>query len=367
MPIYVEAKGIGFDGNPLFSHAYLVYVPIGQENNYAVWRTIGAYPTEAEEALDFFGSNTSLNAEFIDDPLSAERSKDAWNIGVFDGSDVSQVADDLDKAEADVTVAEMVSAGYGGDGGSAAISRSRTLVYEGADEAAAWASMIVTASDLSNQYTYRVVDLDGGDWTMFGPTVNSNSFIASVLRHEENASNGRQMLAFGTRDTEPGEQTWLGLTGADRLDQTVGSAAVPPTRDLFGGGGADTLLGGDDGAESNPIYLVAEDDLDQDSIVGGSGHDILVGYYNQNELSQSDILLGGSGNDSMFVVDPDIARPGGIPDPESDPPLSGGRDFAHEGTVSGIGGLVDGGAGADLLSFRYIAGSVLNRPGFAGG
>ena len=142
---------------------------------------------------------------------------------------------------------------------------------------------------------------------------------------------------------------------------------MPPTRDLFGGGGADTLLGGDDGAESNPIYLVAEDDLDQDSIVGGSGHDILVGYYNQNELSQSDILLGGSGNDSMFVVDPDIARPGGIPDPESDPPLSGGRDFAHEGTVSGIGGLVDGGAGADLLSFRYIAGSVLNRPGFAGG
>lgn len=43
MPIYVEARNVQDFGGVLGGHMYLVYVPIGEENNYAAWKTIGAF------------------------------------------------------------------------------------------------------------------------------------------------------------------------------------------------------------------------------------------------------------------------------------------------------------------------------------
>lgn len=43
MPIFVESRGILFNFNETARHEYLVYVPEGQETNYAAWRDLEAF------------------------------------------------------------------------------------------------------------------------------------------------------------------------------------------------------------------------------------------------------------------------------------------------------------------------------------
>lgn len=362
MPIYIEAKGIEVEANPFASHSYLLYVPIGENDNYAAWRTIGAYPLEV--GIDGVGSGSLLDGDFIDYTFADEDSEDGWTINLFSNGDISAVATSLAKPEAEVTVADMVASGYGLTGGVAADARSREVVYLGTDafdEGNIWNSMVETAIDISEEYTYRVVDLIGGDPFLFGPTVNSNSFVTSLLRHE--ATEGTDILAFETSDITPGDLTWLGTTGADYLDATLDRPNGEEARDLFGGKGVDKLIGGNDGSATNEIYLVAGDDFDQDDVRGGAGEDILVGYFNQSDLGRSDKLHGGDGDDTFHALSPDTMLPGGIP------PLSGARrdpaavdmeDAAYKngGQAAGSGGQIDGGADYDILDLTAVWGGV---------
>ncbi|MCW3784205.1 hypothetical protein [Defluviimonas salinarum] len=75
MPIYVASRNI--DNIPFmpFNHEYLVYIPLGEENNYAAWLTIGAFPS-VEPELPLFGTGTNLAAIEIGGAL--RESDDAW-------------------------------------------------------------------------------------------------------------------------------------------------------------------------------------------------------------------------------------------------------------------------------------------------
>lgn len=159
MPIYVESKGIRFDGNLVARHEYLVYAPVGEELNYAAWRTIGAYPSDGA----YTGAGFLLNAEFVNKPLSA--SEDTWLTDSFDD-------------DRGMTVEQLVAAGFGDE---AANDRYRELVYTGPDEAAIWSQLGAYADAHDNIFTYKTVDIPFGD-IVWGPTVNSNSFITSLFR-----------------------------------------------------------------------------------------------------------------------------------------------------------------------------------------
>lgn len=349
MPIFIEAKPIAFGSNPFASHAYLVYVPAGEEENYDAWKTIGAYPSGG--GTDSFGSNTLLNGEFIDSPLNITEAKDRWLVSLFESSQIAEVASELGIGEDSVTVSDLVNAGYGD---TASGKRERTLVYEGSDEFNVWASMVSIAHSLDDEFTYKVVDAVGGNSTVFGPTVNSNSFVTSVLRHEDLA--GKDILAFETSVNEPGNLTWLGTDGDDHLDGSASLANGEQARDLFGGKGSDTLIGANVGILgnlTNPIYLVAGDDFDKDNVQGGNGRDVIVGYYNHGDLSNSDVLKGGGGKDEFVVIDPDLAKPGGIPDLQA-AFNAVSQDFSFSGTPVGSGGFIDGGDGDDTLSYEYV-------------
>ncbi|MDU9004543.1 Ig-like domain-containing protein [Sedimentitalea todarodis] len=329
MPIYIESKGIQFDGNILARHEYLVYVPIGEELNYAAWTTIGAYPTSTANT----GAGSLLNAEFVDDPLSV--SKDAWLTSSFD--------DDLG-----LTVEQLVAAGHGDE---AAQDRRRELVFAGPEEQNVWAALQAAAVARDDIFTYKTVDLPGGD-LFWGPTVNSNSFVTSILRSV--SETGYDILAFETALNEPGNETWIGTGNADVMNANTVFAAGDQVYALYGGQGADYLT---NASGTHDVVIVAGDDFDRDNVLGGSGDDTIVGYYNQNDLGQSDNLSGGGGDDVFIVVDPSITLTGGIPDLDADP-RAAGLDFTHDGTPVGSGGLVNGGEGFDILDYRYITGPV---------
>ncbi|MEO9781512.1 MAG: M10 family metallopeptidase C-terminal domain-containing protein [Sedimentitalea sp.] len=329
MPIYIESKGIQFDGNIFARHEYLVYVPPGEELNYAAWTTIGAYPT----SLANTGAGSLLNAEFVNDPLSV--SKDAWLTSNFD--------DDLG-----MTVEELVAAGHGDE---AAQDRRRELVFSGSEEGAVWAALQTAANARDDIFIYKTVDIPGGD-LFWGPTVNSNSFVTSILRSV--SESGYDILAFETALNEPGNQTWIGTANADAMNASTVFAAGDQVHALYGGEGADNLT---NASGSHDVVIVAGDDYDRDVVLGGTGDDTIAGYYNQNDLSRSDSLSGGGGDDVFIVVDPSITLAGGIPDLDAARDAAGG-DFTHDGTVVGSGGLIDGGDGFDILDYRYITGPV---------
>jgi len=334
MPIYIESKGIGFVENGLARHEYLVYVPEGQELNYDTWKTIGAFPSDPS-GLDGAGSGSLLNALLVDEFFGSVISRDAWT------------TDEFHYQIPDATVADYVAAGFGSDLESA---RHRELVYEGANESAIWASLSGTANNLDDQYTYKVVDLPGSsNNVVYGPTVNSNSFISSLLRHE--AAKGTPIGAFETNLNEPGNQTWLGTTGNDVLDANNPLSVGDGISDLFGGNGADTLIAG-----TNNSYLVAGKDMVTDTLTGNTGDDILVGYFNQNDLGQSDQMTGGDGDDKFFIIDPETALAGGIPDIQNMTPAEG--VFTHAADQEDLAPVIDGGDGHDTLDYSYLHGNV---------
>ena len=334
MPIYIESKGIGLVGNPLARHEYLVYVPEGQELNYEAWKTIGAFPSDPS-GLDGAGSGSNLNALFVDAIFGAANSRDAWTIDEFHFPIVG------------ATVADRVAAGAGPELEAA---RQRELVYEGADEASIWASLSSTANILDDLYTYKVVDLIGAsNSVVYGPTVNSNSFISSLLRHE--ATKGTPIGAFETNLNEPGNQTWLGSNANDVLDGRTQFASGDKAQDLFGGGGADWLIAG-----TGNSYLVAGKDTDRDTLIGNTGDDVLVGYFNQADLAASDQMSGGAGYDEFVIIDPDSALPGGIPDISGVPAAP--TNFVHDSSEDGLSVLIDGGAGYDVLDYSFLTNDV---------
>jgi len=346
MPIYIESKGIGFNSNTLARHEYLVYVPDGQELNYDAWKTIGAYPTGGPNDLDGFGSGTLLDAEFVDSFLSALESKDKWTTGDF------PIVSGL------FTVQELVAAGLGG---IAAGNRARELVYEGTDEAVIWSELSSIALSLDDQFTYKVIDLFGvSNDVVFGPTLNSNSFITSILRLA--SLDGINIQAFETDLNEPGNETWLGDATDNVMDANTVFASGDQVDALFGGQGSDLLIGTDFGTSSSPFYLVGGDDYDVDTLEGGDGTDYLVGYFNQADAASSDVFLAGGGDDWIIIIDPVFAAAGGLPD------LSFELDGSSASFIGspGPGGTLSGGEGFDILDFRNLNGSVVFDAGVVG-
>nr|MDJ0825827.1 Ig-like domain-containing protein [Rhodobacter sp.] len=334
MPIYVESRGVIFNGQSIAEHQYLVYVPLGQEDNYDAWLTIGAFPDD----------DGLLFGQYIDVPLSSSVGDDTWTISDFHGDSINIVATQTGNFP---TVQDMVTAGYAHE---AAASRARETVFDGGsltNEDTFWNSLVAYANDLSLTYNYLALDAFG-----FGPTLNSNSFVSSVLRWA--AVNGAQIDNLQTAPYTPGAETWLGLPSNDVMNANVSFAGAADVEHLAGGDGADTLIG-----NSGDNFLIAGDDADIDVLNGGGGTDVLVGYFNQADLGSSDAMNGGEGSDTIYVVDPALWLPGGIPDLQVEAGTPG-FDFTHNGTLQGTGGFVDGGTGPglDKLDYRYVAGPV---------
>ena len=327
MPIYIESKGIGYIGDPFARHEYLVYIPAGKELDYTAWTTIGAYPTTPSVNN---GSGSLLNAEFVNANLSD--SKDTWTV-----NDFSNVPPGMD-------VSQLVAAGYGQQ---ALAERQRQLVYAGADEAVVWGELMAAATAHDDIFTYKVVDIPLGDQIVWGPTVNSNSFITSILR--DVSLMGRDIQAFETLLNEPGNKTWLGTSSNDTIDGNHYFAAGASVWAIYGAKGADFLT---NEGSSSAITLVAGDDFDRDELRGGSGDDLLLGYFNQRDLNSSDILRGNGGADTFLILDPAWTLTGGVPD-LSKGLDDAGSDFTHNGTVRGNGGRIDGGDGYDSVDFSY--------------
>ncbi len=106
---------------------------------------------------------------------------------------------------------------------------------------------------------------------------------------------------------------------------------------LYGGMGADTLAS----TNGNDAFLVAGADEIRDTLIGNAGDDVLVGYFNQADLAESDQMSGGVGDDYFVIIDPDSALAGGIPDINGTPAAP--TNFVHGGTSSGDAVLIDGG------------------------
>ncbi len=150
-------------------------------------------------------------------------------------------------------------------------------------------------------------------------------------------------------DYFPGWRTWLGTTGADAMVMSGEMDA------LYGGKGADTLVSDSTTSDTDTHYLVAGDDDDADVMTAGLGNDILIGYYSQTDIADSDQFIGGSGDNQFIIVDPSAQLPGGIPDVLME--LTGASDaFAYDGIVAG--GVMSGGDGHDTLDYRYVNGPV---------
>jgi Ca2+-binding RTX toxin-like protein len=124
---------------------------------------------------------------------------------------------------------------------------------------------------------------------------------------------------------------------------------------LFGGTGTDQLTSNSSVINLNSHHLVAGLDFDVDVMTSGAGNDILMGYFNQADLSQSDQFIGGNGDNQFLVVDPDHALLGGIPDTLG---AFDGGTTRFNGSLNGSGGSVSGGDGYDTLSYRYVNGPV---------
>jgi hypothetical protein len=180
MPIYIEARNIGKVTDRAGGHLYLVYVPIGQEEVYTEWETIGAFPQISGISPPW----GDLQVRHIGANFSATE-EDSYTslLSVF----TSVPPEDPGYNEAVAPFLPVI-----------ATSRGRTLIASGEDledENASWASLKAAATALrtdSNpeipQYTYKAYTLDdSGPWPgLFsdevpGPAVNSNSVIATIV------------------------------------------------------------------------------------------------------------------------------------------------------------------------------------------
>lgn len=241
----------------------------------------------------------------------------------------------------------MVAAGY-----RAVLRETKTVMDTGisSEEAQAWARMVEFAQEISEKYAYRIFEP-----FVFGPTANSNSFVTSILVWSTQV--GIPVQNFETDPFTPGSETWLGLTTDDLMDAGSIPASLARIENLFGGRGADTLVG-----TSGDNYLVGGDDDDVDRLLGGAGNDTLIGRYDQSSLVRSDQFLAGAGDDHIMIVDPTRELAGGIPDTSA--AFSGtGTSAFHDGSL-GSGGVVDGGIGQDTLDFGQVDGARSIRVSF---
>jgi len=256
MPIYVESRDLDALGGFVAEHQYLVYIPVGEELNYDAWLYIGAFPDNKVTPDGSLLSGNGTTNIFFENAIA-----DRWTMGDFfsmNFDEVETVAAALGKDLLDVEVKDMVAAGYGGSAGSAAYVRQRELVSDGGE--ALWNFLVATANDISEQYTYNAEGFSGFS-DVFGPSLNSNSFISSILRLAQDE--GYDIGAFDTDANVVGNRTWLGTQGDDVLDGRIQFANGDAAQDLFGGGGADTLYAG-----TGDSYLVAGRDLDKDILIG---------------------------------------------------------------------------------------------------
>lgn len=341
MPIYVESRDLDAPGGFIAEHQYLIYVPNGKELDYDEWEYIGAFPTD--------GDGSFLTRLGTGDFLFKDADADGWKIDEFTYfSDVIVVGTLLGKDPNDVTVSEMVAAGnYTGPVESI---RHRELVNDESfqSEEDLWAYLIATADEISGEYTYNAQGITGTS-SVEGPSLNSNSFISSILKHAYVA--GHNINAFNTDANVVGSRSWLGTEADDVLDGRIQFANGHDAVDLFGGDGADTLIAG-----TSSSYLVAGADKLKDTLTGSQNNDILVGYFNQNSYAESDKMIGSGGNDKFVIIDPDAALPGGIPYKSDPAPAVTNFTYSVEDNSQYI--FIDGGSGHDTLDYSFLSNDV---------
>lgn len=198
MPIYVEARNIQNALGILGGHMYLVYVPEGEANNYDAWQTIGVFP-EIPGAFGPWGlieANRTGKGDSFDGAMR----------GATD--DYLNEISDIDPKTYKPSDAELQAI---------ALERGRKLVYSGPDEATKWTEMSQLAADMDLSYTYKAFTLIGPYYSVWGPTTNSNAFVASIIRTTTSVDPGDILPdpvpnSPVTDDRFPGWRTQFGST-----------------------------------------------------------------------------------------------------------------------------------------------------------
>lgn len=364
MPIYLEGRNVANLGGASGGHMYLVYVPIGEEDNYSAWKTIGAFPSEIAGIPGPWGT---LTVPFKGTEFEVNEGDDytenfLWAVA-GPGVQSQFLADNINSTPEEVEAAyQIIFASYL-DAMAAARGRdAENPIFEGLSkpvEDSVWEDLIEAADSFDGNFTYKGVTFDdNGPWPapvdlIPGATVNSNSIMANVIRVALGIDIGGMLPTPdpGDNDYFPGWRTLLGTDDGETLTMTGEMNAI------YGGKGADILNSDSVGGDADTHILVAGDDLEIDTMNAGAGDDILFGYYNQNDLSHSDKFIGGFGDNQFIVVDPTDMLLGGLPD-TTDGGIGGNTGFMHIGTVTGSGGEISGGGGYDTLDFRYVNGGV---------
>ena len=206
------------------SHLYLVYRE-SADAAYNTWLVIRSGPFNNETALP--NGSGHMQAQFNNQLLW--NSLDSLGNESFPDSDARQYLQD----------------------------RGRLLV-SGDSASGVWDQMKLAASDLNLQFSYKAYSTDP---ISTEPTINSNSFVNSVLHRVGISYEGNEPPGLGTT---PGQYNLLGTSGDDLM--FVGRQ----TDTLIGGDGNDTLVG--DG-QDNALLGSRGDDI----FLSSGGNDILFG------------------------------------------------------------------------------------------
>ncbi|MEE9454409.1 MAG: hypothetical protein V3V13_08520, partial [Paracoccaceae bacterium] len=138
MPIYLEARNVSDLGGAAGGHMYLVYVPVGDEENYNAWKTIGAFPTVYSST----GPWGKLDAKYLDSVLTDSDAGDEYGVFLeqFTAEQLAVMTQEI--IDAIPTLFEVTEA------------RGRQLIYSGADEAGKWGDLVAAATDLDDIFSY---------------------------------------------------------------------------------------------------------------------------------------------------------------------------------------------------------------------
>jgi hypothetical protein len=254
-------------------------------------------------------------------------------------------------------------------------NRGSLVIADGALADEKWPLLVQAAQNVNNEYDYKAVSLET---VSFDPTLNSNSFIASVLYHAGLSLEGSYPASAGSA---PGDKHILGLETDETLTvqgQFVALSGGGGTDVLVGDERANALLGGRDddvvrpGAGDDYVHggqqglALGEDGYDTADYSANSSNDgITVGLYGTpNEWNDFVVQDGLGGTDNLRSIERVIGTAG-----VDTLDLSGAHPFGADLRIDGMGVTADGLANlfylglydGDTLLFRQIRQGLCRR------
>ena len=156
------------------------------------------------------------------------------------------------------------------------------VIYDQPDVASKWTDMIDIANQIQEEYTYKA-------WSFselgLDPTINSNASVGSILDHVGLDIEGNEPYSFGVT---PSVYHLIGTDIGETLSITPGDKTVV----LFGGSGADTLVG--DGRDN-----ALQGGRGDDTFKPGAGDDFIHGGQTGIRYDSSGLVYADDGEDAV--------------------------------------------------------------------